>query len=391
MINFLWRFSAVSIVTAWFGATASLSAQTTTVCRLRAAQTAASHIKGPLSARTIARIDTAVSSEMRDDRIPGLSIAIVIDNRLAFERGYGFADLEACVPATTETVYRLASVSKTLTATAVMQLAESGRLDLDAPIQRYVPQFPLKDAPITSRQLLSHMSGIRHYRGEEELSVREYPSLSAALEIFARDSLLNSPGAAFAYSTYGYTLLGAAIEAASGLPFVSYLRQAVLAPAKITTIRDDSVAALIPHRARGYSLDSSGAIRNAAFLNSSYKTPGGGLVSTAGDLARFAAALQSGQLVRPSTFAQMATRARTTNGQEVTYGYGLILGEIPGLIPGAVWHAGVQQGFTSMLYMIPADGIAVVVLTNMEGIPSHLEIFTNDLAKVVSITPHTSR
>lgn len=213
--------------------------------------------------------------------------------------------------------------------------------------------------------------------------MREYPSLTAALAIFERDSLLHASGARFTYSTYGHTLLGAALESVAGMPFVAYVREHIFAPAGITSIRDDSVAALISYRARGYSRDSLGVTRNAAFLKSSYKTPGGGLVSTAGDLARFASRLQSGYVVRPATFVQMETKARTTNGREVPYGCGLIIGEIPDLLPGAVWHGGVQQGFTTMAYMLPTDGIALAVLTNMEGTPGSLAPFTNDLARII--------
>jgi CubicO group peptidase (beta-lactamase class C family) len=218
--------------------------------------------------------------------------------------------------------------------------------------------------------------------------VREYPSLTAALAIFAGDSLLSPPGARFTYTTYGYTLLGAALEAVAGVPFVEYLRQHIFVPAGITTIRDDSVAALIPHRARGYSRDSSGVVRNAAFLNASYKTPGGGLVSTAGDLARFASRLQGGSVVRQATFAQMATKARTNDGLEVPYGYGLIIGEIPDILPGAVWHGGVQQGFTTIVLMLPTERIAVVALANMEGIGGSLASFTNAFARIVRDGQH---
>lgn len=338
---------------------------------------------GGLPATAVARIDSTVAALMTAQRIPGLSVAVAVDNEVRWERGYGFADLENCVAATPATVYRLASVSKPITAAAVLQLAEQGRLDLDAPIQRYVPSFPVKPYPVTARQLLSHLSGIRHYQGDEELSIREYPSLTAALAIFAPDSLLHPPGARFTYSTYGYTLLGAALEGAAGVPFLTYLQQHVFAPAHVTTMRDDAVGALIPHRARGYTRDSSGAIYNAAFLNSSYKLPGGGLVSTAGDLARFAVALQGGRLVRPATFARMATPVRTTDGREQPYGQGLILGEIPGILPGAVWHGGVQQGVTTMVYWLPRERIAVTVLANLEGIPTTLAPATNAVAEIV--------
>lgn len=339
--------------------------------------------RGGLPARTVARLDSAVAALMTAEHIPGLTVAVAVDGAVRWERGYGYADLEQCVPATPATVYRLASVSKPVTAVAVLQLAEQGRLDLDAPIQRYVPAFPVKPYPVTARQLLSHLSGVRHYRGDEELSVRAYPSLTAALAIFAGDSLEHPPGARLTYTTYGYTLLGAAVEGAAGQPFVAYLRQHVFAPAGVTTVRDDAVGALIPHRARGYARDSSGVIHNAAFLDASYKVPGGGLVSTAGDLARFAAALQAGRLVRPATFARMAAAVRTTDGKAQPYGQGLIVGEIAGIVPGTVWHGGVQQGATSMVYWMPRERLALAVLTNLEGIPAALVPATNGMAHIV--------
>lgn len=339
---------------------------------------------GALPAATVVRIDSAVTALMTAQRVPGMSVAVAVGGAVRWERGYGYADLEQCVPATPATVYRLASVSKPVTAAAVLQLAERGRLDLDAPIQRYVPSFPVKSHPVTARQLLSHLSGVRHYRGDEELSVREYPSLTAALAIFAGDTLLHAPGARLTYTTYGYTLLGAALEGAAGVPFLTYLQEHVFAPAGTTIMRDDAVGALVPHRARGYTRDSAGALHNAAFLNASYKWPGGGLVSTAGDLARFAAALQAGRLVRPATFGRMAARVRTTDGRAQPYGQGLIVGEIPSLLPGAVWHGGVQQGVTTMVYWLPRERIALAVLTNLEGIPAALAPATNDLARIVS-------
>jgi len=164
-----------------------------------------------LPAATVARIESAITAFMARERIPGLSIAVATDNQLRWERGYGFADLENFVPATAATVYRLASVSKPITAVAVMQLAERGALDLDAPIQRYVPSFPSKRYPVTARQLLSHLAGVRHYKGDELESTRPYPSLTAALAMFKDDSLEHPPGARMTYTTHGYTLLGAAV------------------------------------------------------------------------------------------------------------------------------------------------------------------------------------
>ena len=129
---------------------------------------AAAQTRAELPPETIARIEAIISAEMSRYGIPGLSVAIVVDNQLVYANGFGMADLENSVRARADTVYRTASIAKPMTATAVMQLAEQGQLDLDAPIQQYCPAFPEKRWPVTARQLLGHLGGIRHYRSGEE-------------------------------------------------------------------------------------------------------------------------------------------------------------------------------------------------------------------------------
>src|SRR5919109_3491269 len=172
----------------------------------------------------------------RQSGAPGMSVAVVLDDRLAWSDGFGLADVENDVPARANTVYRIASISKPIAATAVMQLVERGRVSLDDPIQKYVPRFPAKgDQTITVRHLLTHTSGIRHYRGGEMESSREYETVIDALSIFQDDPLLFAPGTKYSYSTYAYNLLGAVVEAASGLNFETYLRTQVWGPAGMTS------------------------------------------------------------------------------------------------------------------------------------------------------------
>src|SRR5678816_3676604 len=153
-------------------------------------------------------IDAAVTAAMAEQHIPGVSIAIVRDHQLVYASGYGLADLENAVVATADTSYRFASVSKTFTAAAAMELAEAGTLDLDAEIQTYVPSFPHKPWPITARELLCHQAGIRHY-GDEPENYRHWDNVTDPLELFANDPLLFQPGTSYTYSSYGYNLLGA--------------------------------------------------------------------------------------------------------------------------------------------------------------------------------------
>ena len=176
---------------------------------------------------------------MSRQNIPALSVAIAIDSRPSWSSGFGMSDLENFVPAKASTVYRLGSISKPITAVAAMQLVEKGKLDLDAPIQKYLPSFPQKPWPITARQLLGHLSGIRHYAGLEEVnSTRHYDDRLTPPQIFQNDPLLFEPGTKYSYSTYGYCLLGAAVEAAADFKFVEYLRRNVFEPAGMDRIGD---------------------------------------------------------------------------------------------------------------------------------------------------------
>ena len=325
-----------------------------------------------LSPNQTARIDSAVTAVIDRRHLPGLSIAIVAEGELRWQKAYGLADVENSVPARTTTVYRIASVSKPLTAVAAMQLAKRGKLDLDAPVQKYVPAFPTKAQPITTRQLLGHLSGVRHYKPDEEERTTRYGTLTAALEVFKDDPLEHEPGARFTYSTFGYTLIGVVIEGASGATYPEYMREHVFGPAGMTHTRVDDVAAIVPNRARGYSPKVYGRFdgewRNAALMDPSYKTPGGGLLSTAEDLARFAMALQNGALLAPASFRQMTTIQRARDGTETGYGLGWYVGKWEGRQAGtAVWHGGVQAGFTSELRLLPEHRFAVVILTNLEG------------------------
>ncbi len=327
-----------------------------------------------LSTDKIAKIEAAITALMSSKHIPGLSIAIVNNNQLRWQSGYGIADLENSVPAKAVTVYRIASVAKPITAVAVMQLVESGKLDLDAPIQKYVPTFPAKPWPITTRQLLGHLSGIRNYKQNEfpnqADSTRFYNSLTEALSMFKDDPLDFEPGTKFSYTTYGYTLLGTVIEGASGMSYVDYMRENVFKPAKMIHTQADNVYDIIPNRARGYHPKAygkfDGNLRNADLADTSYKIPAGGLVSTVEDLANFAIAVQNGVLIKKETFEQMSAPQKTADGKATSYGLGWYIDGV-GDRKGLVWHGGVQSGVTSMLFILPKERLALVILTNLEG------------------------
>jgi serine beta-lactamase-like protein LACTB, mitochondrial len=315
-----------------------------------------------IPAEPLRRAERAITASMSRQNMSGLSVAVVVDNELRWSQGYGFADLENFVPFTATTVWRLGSISKPITAVAAMQLAERGKLDLDAPIQNYCPAFPTKGRPITSRQLLGHLSGIRHYRQDENFnSTRHFEGVVDSLEAFKADPLVHDPGAAFTYSTYGYVVLGCVIEGASGMKYADYVRDNVAKPAGMERTRPDDLAPIVPNRARGYAKLPSGELRNCDLADTSNKIPGGGMLSTAVDLGRFAIALDTGRLLQRQAFAQMQVPMKTNDGKDSPY-FGWSISERRG--EKLLTHGGSQQGTSTYLLMLPGRGFAVALIAN---------------------------
>jgi CubicO group peptidase (beta-lactamase class C family) len=334
-----------------------------------------------LAADKRAQIETAVAKFMSSTHVPGLSVAIVENGQSEWASGFGFADLENNVPASEHSLFRLASISKPLTATGAMQLWERGQLDLDVPVQKYCATFPKKESAITTREVLGHLAGIRHYKSgsqddPEVGNTRHFDHpIQAGLNFFENDALVAPPGSHFHYSTHGYTLVGCVMEGASGAKYTDFMRQNVIVPAGMDHTQVDDRFAIIPYRTRFYQKTESGAVLNADFLDSSYKIPGGGWLSSAEDMARFEVAILNDKLIRRATRDLMWTPLKPSDGSEDGYGLGWGNGDEDGIA--AVGHTGGQQGTSTAFLVAPAQRAGVVVLTNMEGAEA------NDLAKEI--------
>src|SRR5712671_1028238 len=317
------------------------------------------------------QIETAVSNFLTSTHVPGVSVAIVENGQYEWGAGFGLADLENNVPASEHTLFRLASISKSLTATAAMQLWERGQLDLDAPVQKYCPSFAQKPWPITTREVLGHLAGIRHYKSgsqdDPEVGNTKHfdDPIQGGLRFFENDPLLSQPGTQFHYSTHGFTVVGCVMEGASGAKYTDFMHQNVFAPAGMDHTQADDRFAIIPYRTRFYEKTASGAVRNADFLDSSYKIPGGGWLSSAEDMARFEVAILNDKLIRRSTRDRMWTPLKTSDGAKDNYALGWGAVDEDGIA--AVGHTGGQQGTSTAFLLAPSSGAGVVVLTNMEG------------------------
>jgi serine beta-lactamase-like protein LACTB len=288
------------------------------------------------------------------------------DGRLVWSEGFGSANLEQHVPVTPSTRFRIGSVSKPLTAAALGLLSQQGRLDWDAPVQRYVPGFPVKRYPITVQQVAGHLAGIRHYLPGEFESRKHYNSVLEGLAIFQNDSLLFEPGTKYAYSSYGWNLLSAVVEGASGERFLDFMARHVFGPAGMVHTGADQPDSIIPDRTRFYTRsDSVGPVLNAPYVDNSYKWAGGGFLSTTEDLALFAEQLLAGRLLEPATVTLLWTTQHTSDGKPTEYGIGW------GVTRDAhgrrlISHAGGSVGGTANLLIYPEERLIVAVLVNSD-------------------------
>ena len=319
----------------------------------------------------------AAIAEDGEDRLPGYAAAVGVGDRIVYSRAAGFADVDSRRAATSRTRFRIYSASKSMGATAAMMLAESGQLDLDAPVSTYLPDLPAYVGQVTVRQILAHRSGVRHYRPGEWDSVSDINCAGPkeALPDFINDPLEFEPGSDYRYSTFGFVLLSAVLEAASGQPFDVFVRERIFEPAGMTATAIEGRPSDGFDVATFYDRNDAGEFSPTAGIDASCKYFGGGMLSTAEDMVRFGLALVEGRLVKPSSLQQMLTIHSEGGGNYPPYGYGFIPGEsltttfevpLEDYVPGW-WHGGNGRGGYSVLIIYPERRAAAAITTNVRA------------------------
>jgi len=312
----------------------------------------------------LAEFEEFVKKQMATDKIPGLSIGFIKDD-VMWAKGFGYADLENKTPAKAESMYRLASVTKPMTATAVLQLAEKGKINLDAEVQTYVPYFPKKQFPVTVRQLLGHLGGISHYKDyDKEGHFKDHKNTREAIAVFENFDLVNEPGTRYFYSSYGYNLLGAVIESASGQSYGQYMTENVWKPLGMNDTRLDNPTDIIPNRVRGYQLVGD-QIKNSEFVDISSRFAAGGTRSTVIDMLRFAKGTYEGKVLSKASLDLMYNPMTTKSGEISYYSAGWDTFPFNGRF--SVSHSGGQQETTTHLFCFPTRKLAIAIAVNLEG------------------------
>lgn len=313
--------------------------------------------------KAIESFDNYVKEQMVLDNVPGLSVGFMKDDFLWFN-GYGYSDLENLVPIKPESAYRLASITKTITAISILQLVEERKVDLDAEVQTYVPYFPKKKWPVTVRLLLGHLGGISHYKDlEVEGRIKVSKNTKEALAIFQDFDLVAEPGTKYNYSSYGYNLLGAVIEGASGQSYGDYIKKHIFEPLGMNYSRIDDPIELISNRVRGYRL-INGKIINSEYVDISSRFAAGGTRSTVVDLLKYAKGIIEGKLLEEKTTREMFTSMATQAGSLT--GYGMGWGVRPWKGHFQVSHGGSQPETRTYILIFPKEEFAIAIASNLE-------------------------
>lgn len=318
------------------------------------------------------RVGAVIDEIATHPEFVGLSVAVARGDELIVDRGYGIADLEWNAPVDASTIFRIGSTTKTFTAAAILRLAEQGKLGLDEPLSRYVPEFDTGGRVVTIRQLLNHTSGIPEYTMQPGFFAKMLPlnvSDAEVLQLVSGKPFEFEPGAGWRYSNTNYYLLGMIIAKASGQPYAAFMQDEFFTPLGLAHTRYGSESEIIPHRAQGYLFDrDKGSHTNDAAISMNGPGAGGALVSSAGDLVRWQIALTSGRAISAASFEQMIASPVQMEQSTARYGLGLMVDRREG--QRVITHAGVINGFNSALSWLPDSDLRVAVISNSQPMPS---------------------
>jgi CubicO group peptidase (beta-lactamase class C family)/D-alanyl-D-alanine dipeptidase len=321
-------------------------------------------------AETLSRL---IQNEMQDKKLPAFSIALVDDQKVIWAQGFGYADPDKKTVATAETVYRIGSVSKLFTDIGVMQLVERGQLDLDAPLQKYLPDFHPHNpfgTPITLRQLMSHRSGLLREPPIGNYFDPSEPSLGAMVQSLNDPTLVYAPETHTKYSNAGVAVVGYVLEKQSGQPFATYLRQAVLDPMGLRDSAFQPQPELIHKLAKAYMWSYDGLSFQAPTFELGM-APAGCMYSTVLDLARFERVLfnqgrgPNEQVLKPETLQKMWTPQFAQPGATSGYGIGFRISQFEG--HREIGHGGAIYGFATQLAALPDEKLGVVTVTTVDA------------------------
>lgn len=308
------------------------------------------------------RVDDYIKDEMAQHRIPGVALKIIRDGKAIKTAAYGTANLEHNVPVKAETVFEIGSITKQFTAAGILLLQQDGKLSVEDPIRKYLPEIPPAWTNITIRHLLTHTSGIKSYTVLDGFQLTRHQTQKQFIEKLGAVPVEFAPGAAFKYCNSGFNLLGYIIENVSGKNYWDFMYERVFGPLGMNATTNRLPMLVIPNRASGYEQTHQVWINRDYDLTDVFSA--GALVSTVGDLAKWNAALDTDTLLNARTKQQMWTVNKLNNGKATRYGFGWFIDSQNG--HRNIGHGGSTSGFSASIQRYPDDKLAIIILTNTD-------------------------
>jgi len=313
-----------------------------------------------------AQADAIVAADVAADG-PGAAVIVTRKGKVVYAAGRGIADIETKQEITPDTVFRLGSITKQFTAAAILKLVEQGKLSLDDPLTKFIPDYPPPGGAATVRQLLNHTSGIMPYTAiptaMAEASTGRAYSTGELIATFKGSPPQFKPGEKYNYNNSGYVLLGAILEQLTGKRWDQAVHDIVLQPLKLSAIRGGVDEATTPRMAKGYT-SQNGKVVPAMKIHMSVPHAAGALIGTVGELARWINALHHGRVLKPASYAAMIAPTRTADGQTEPYGFGIGTSDVRG--KKVIGHSGGIFGFSTDSLYLPEQDLVVAAFVNTE-------------------------
>jgi len=303
---------------------------------------------------------------MKSNHIPGMQIAVSHKGELVWSEGFGNSNLELETPVSCTSKFRIASVSKPITAVLTAYLYQNGEMAIDSSVNQYLGGISNANWDFTVRQLMCHAAGVRHYLAKDTSFIKCHNNIQKGLNIVKTDSLLYEPGSKFSYSSYGYNIIGAYIEKVTEQTFDELLRDSLFVPLNMPNSTIDDPYSLIPNRTSAYQLNEDGEITNASFFDNRYKIPAGGMLSTAEDLIQFGNALLYGEYLTESSIKLLFTPYKYKDEKESDTGFGWITthDDNGNKLYG---HLGGTTGGCSAIMIYPEKELVIAWLGNLDA------------------------
>ena len=305
---------------------------------------------------------------LKKHRIPGMAISVSHHGELIWSKGFGFSNKKSRTKVKPDkTIFRIASISKSITAVALAKMVDDGLINLDESIHTYLPDYPKRKYDFSIRQLAGNIAGIRHYKDTNEYALNKKLSITEGLSIFKNDSLLFKPSTQYSYSTFGFVLLSEVMQKVAKKPFDSLINESIFSPLSMQQSLMEISDVTVLNKTQFYKTNSLQKVVPSKLVSNEYKVAGGGFLSTSEDVVKFGNELIFPRILSQNAISEITTSQRLVSGAKTGYGIGFSIEKTKNGTP-KIYHTGGGVGASTILLIYPEEELVISVLTNLTGV-----------------------